>query len=980
MPLWATETQAAGQKVLKGHVPAAAREQAALGDLPGATRMDLAIGLAVPRQRELTNFIAQLYDPASPLFHHYLTPAEFAERFAPSQADYDRVARFAEEHGLTVTRRHSNRLVLDVSGPVGSVEKAFQVKMRRYRHPTESRNFYAPDREPSIDADVPALEINGLNNYVTAHPSSLRRRSLAPGKAGPKPAAGSGHGGTYLGKDLRNAYIPNVTLDGTGQKVALFELDGYYASDIATYEALAGLGSVPLTNVLIDGFSGIPSGNAGFVSEVSLDIEMAVAMATNLSSVIVYEGGTTNFSLAEVVDILSRIATDDQAKQISSSWSWGGGTNAAVDTIFSEYQTQGQSFFEASGDSGAYRGTNLVEAPSDDAYVTVVGGTTLTTGTGGAWSSEVVWSWFPRQADASSGGVSLVFPIPSWQQSVDMSGNQGSTKKRNIPDVALTADNIFVVYNNGSEAEFGGTSCAAPLWAAFTAMVNQHALAHGESTVGFINPAVYSIGLGSGYTTAFHDITSGNNTNEASTTKYMAATGYDLCTGWGTPNGTNMVNALASQLPTITPNLNWPEASSVVYGTAMGAGLLAATTNTPGVLTYTPGAGTVLGVGTHSVSAVFRPRDTYDFNAVTNTANLAVTTAPLTVTANDATRVYGEANPTLSVNYSGFVNGEGVGVLGGSPNVATTATATSPPGVYEIDVSTGTLSANNYSFALVNGQLTVLAASTTTTVGSSASPALVGGAVTFTANVSAVSPGSGMPTGSVQFYADGVALEGTATLAAGAASVTTVSLAAGAHTITAQYSGDSNFNGSTGALTGSEMIYSAPAGTTVVLTRAAASGAKIKVASLLTAQSGANTGTLTLVSTDAESTNGGGVSVNNNWVFYTPLAGFTNDDEFSYVVQDSVGAHFTETVLVTAPGDASQAQNIISVTPLGGNTSAIQFQGAPGRSYTIQYSESLTPAAWQTVGSSTADAVGSFSFTNTPPNGSPAGFYRSTYP
>src|SRR5581483_8817391 len=275
------------------------------------------------------------------------------------------------------------------------------------------------------------------------------------------------------------------------------------------------------------------------------------------------------------------------------------------------------------------------EAPSDDAYVTVVGGTTLTTGTGGAWSSEVVWSWFPRQADASSGGVSLVFPIPSWQQSVDMSGNQGSTKKRNIPDVALTADNLFVVYNNGSEAEFGGTSCAAPLWAAFTAMVNQHALAHGESTVGFINPAFYSIGLGSGYTTAFHDITSGNNTNEASTTKYMAATGYDLCTGWGTPNGTNMVNALASQLPTITPNLNWPEASSVVYGTAMGAGLLAATTNTPGVLTYTPGAGTVLGVGTHSVSAVFRPRDTYDFNAVTNTANLAVTTAPLTVTAND---------------------------------------------------------------------------------------------------------------------------------------------------------------------------------------------------------------------------------------------------------------------------------------------------------------------------------------------------------
>ena len=115
---------------------------------------------------------------------------------------------------------------------------------------------------------------------------------------------------------------------------------------------------------------------------------------------------------------------------------------------------------------------------------------------------------------------------------------------RNIPDVALTADNIYVVYNNGQSGGFGGTSCAAPLWAAFTALVNQQAAANGHATVGFINPAIYSIGNSSSYTSNFHDVTTGNNTNSASPTKFFAAPGDDLCTGWGTPKGQSLIDAL----------------------------------------------------------------------------------------------------------------------------------------------------------------------------------------------------------------------------------------------------------------------------------------------------------------------------------------------------------------------------------------------------------------------------------------------------
>ena len=150
----------------------------------------------------------------------------------------------------------------------------------------------------------------------------------------------------------------------------------------------------------------------------------------------------------------------------------------------------------------------------------------------------------PSQADASSGGISTSYTIPSWQQGTSMSANNGSTTMRNIPDVALTADNIYVIYNNGQSGDFGGTSCAAPLWAAFTALVNEQAIANGHATVGFLNPAIYSIGNSSSYAGNFHDVTTGNDTNSTSPTRFFAAPGYDLCTGWGSPKGQSLIDAL----------------------------------------------------------------------------------------------------------------------------------------------------------------------------------------------------------------------------------------------------------------------------------------------------------------------------------------------------------------------------------------------------------------------------------------------------
>ena len=501
--------------------------------------LKLTIGLPLRDQEGLTNLLQQLYDPASINYHRFLTPAEFAERFGPTEQDYQAVVSFAQSHGLIVTGRHSNRTLVSVSGRVADVERVFHVMLNEYQHPTEARTFYAPDTEPSIDLAVPILAVGGLDNYVIPHPCL---KPLAAGQAKSQ-LTGSGPGGTYMGNDFRAAYVPGVPQMGTGQTVGLLEFDsGYHQSDITTYEALTGLPNVPVSAVLLDGYNGGPGGGN---DEVSLDIEMAISMAPGLSGVIVYEGSATD-------DILNRMATDDAAKQIGASWTYS--IDAESEQIFLQYAAQGQSFFNASGDSDAYAG--VVPTPSDDPNITVVGGTTLTTtGPGGAWDSETVWNW--GGGTGSSGGISTVYSIPSWQQGISMAANQGSTTMRNLPDVAMTADNVYVVYGGGQAGSFGGTSCATPLWAAFTALMNQLALTNGEPTVGFINPAVYAIGKGSNflsYRILFHDITTGNNENSSNPTRFLAVGGYDLCTGWGTPAGSNLMMAIAVPEPLrITP-------------------------------------------------------------------------------------------------------------------------------------------------------------------------------------------------------------------------------------------------------------------------------------------------------------------------------------------------------------------------------------------------------------------------------------------
>jgi uncharacterized repeat protein (TIGR01451 family) len=562
---WPARGVETGVKTLPGHVPAAVSQLAAVNRVSTTNELHLAIGLPLRNQDVLQIWLRQVYDPANANYRHFLAPDEFAEQFGPTVADYQTVVHFAQTNGLTVLGVSSNRTLVDVVGKVADIQRAFHVNLHNYQHPSEARQFYAPDTEPTVDASLPILSVYGLNNYVL--PRALHHINLTPSKAFGRFATGSSPSGSYWGYDFRNAYLPGVALTGTGQSVALFECDGYFPSDVSSYLAASGLPSVPLANVLVDGASGQPSGTGGEV-EVALDIDMAISMAPGLAQVIVYE---TPFDVpAFNLDMLNQIATDDLANQISSSWLIDDTPQFAQ--IYIQFALQGQTFLQASGDEGAYYpGIFQFE---DSPLVTLVGGTTLTsTGPGGIWASEQVWN--TGFDSGGGGGISQVYSIPSWQTNINMTTNQGSTTMRNIPDVALTADNIYIWGDGAPITDIGGTSCAAPLWAGLMALVNQQIAANGKAPLGFINPTIYALAQGANYASLFHDIVVGNNTNNVQTTNYNAVPGYDLCTGWGTPNGPGLIPALVatasnniSYSPVIpAPKQPWGNTLSTMNGT-----------------------------------------------------------------------------------------------------------------------------------------------------------------------------------------------------------------------------------------------------------------------------------------------------------------------------------------------------------------------------------------------------------------------------
>ena len=534
---------------LHGNVPAVVARATRLEALAPERVLDFAFTLPVRDPAGLEGFLRRLYTPGDPLFHRFLATGEFAERFGPTADAYDALRAFAEAQGLTVTRTYANRAVLDVRGPVHAIESALSLRMMSYRSP-EGRVFHAPDGEPELPVSLAGRGVGvvGLDDAVEPQ-SNLRRVPPTP-RAGTTGIAGTGPNGGLTPGDIENVYdLAGVTETGTGLSIALFELDGYRTSDIRAYEDQFGLPHVALANTLLNGVSGTPTAPTPSnpyplgPGEVTLDIELAQALCPNLDQIHVYEGN--NFA-----DLYNQIASDNTDELVSSSWYYGLDTappqslRDAENTAFQQMASQGQSFYAASGDYGDQvctardslgNCTTLVlgvQDPSAQPYCTGVGGTQVYAQTnGGPWDSENAWS-------GSGGGVSAVWPLPFYQSAVITPGSGGSATLRNVPDVCLDSSSGYAIYYYGTWQNFTGTSCAAPLWAGFTALVDQRRLAHGQGLLGFPSPALYYVAQTNRYAFDFHDITTGNNGT------YSAVQGRDNVTGWGSFDGGQLIGDL----------------------------------------------------------------------------------------------------------------------------------------------------------------------------------------------------------------------------------------------------------------------------------------------------------------------------------------------------------------------------------------------------------------------------------------------------
>jgi subtilase family serine protease len=491
-----------------------------VGAPPADQTMHVVVSLPLRHTEQLDALLRDIYNPASPNYRHYLSVAEFTDRFGPTAQDYETALSYFAKNGFTVNNHAANHVLISLDGKVADVERVFHVTMGLYRHPTEGRNFISADRLPTVDLSMPISQVIGLDDYV------LPYNRLGRGEVTER-ATGSGPGGNFTGNDIRAAYYPSGTLTGAGQSIGLMELVGVNLADVTKFFA-DGYGpknSVPIDLIKTDSEPVTCKGSCDD-SEQALDIEYAISMAPGLSSMRVYVGKSPE-------DVLNAMASDNISKVLSTSWGWNENF-ATDDAIFKEFAAQGQTNLTASGDYSSLTASG--PWPEEDANIVAVGGTDLVTnGAGGTWKSETGWK-------DSAGGPSTdkTIKIESYQLPYITTANGGSKTLRNVPDVAASANfDMYICADGTCTGGYGGTSFASPIWAGFIALANEQAIANGTNVVGFINPAIYALGETANYAAGFHDIVKGKSG------KFSCTKSYDLVTGLGSPTGQGLINLLA---------------------------------------------------------------------------------------------------------------------------------------------------------------------------------------------------------------------------------------------------------------------------------------------------------------------------------------------------------------------------------------------------------------------------------------------------
>ncbi len=530
--------------------------------------LDVTVSLSLGNQPALAAFLQQVSDPRSTRYGRYLSPAQFAASYGPTPDQVQQVTSHLRSQGLAVTSVSSNRTLVRATGPVHAVEAAFGVTISDWHDQRLNRDFFGNDTQPSLPASIAPLVVGifGLENHSRFHHHVIRK-SLQTPSAPP----GGGPSGGHTPAELKAAYDVNPLatqgINGSGQSLGLFELDSFKQTNITTYDTNYTLSTTAPSVVVVAPGPGATPGLGEI--EVELDIEVMHAFAPG-AAITVWEGQN---STAGAVNTYNAMVTSNLTA--SNSTSWGACepdlTASLMDTLdqtFKQAAAQGQSFFAASGDFGAYDchqvrpadNSIVVDYPASDPYMTGVGATTLgMNSTNTSYMSEAAWFNSASPPNASGGGLSTHFAQPWWQTGLGV-WNSFSNGFRQVPDVALDGDpnsgySIYTTDNSTATPTtgwfvVGGTSAGAPSWAAIVALYNQFAKSLGRGNLGFANPELYAAATGAQAAVPYHDIVNGNNL------VYQTGQGWDYPTGWGTPDITSLVTDILVARSPLRPWLN----------------------------------------------------------------------------------------------------------------------------------------------------------------------------------------------------------------------------------------------------------------------------------------------------------------------------------------------------------------------------------------------------------------------------------------
>ena len=543
--------------------------------LAANTRIGVTITLPLSNKANLDSFVAAVSNPSSPLYGHYLSPAEFAAKYGASQSAYNTVMDWAARNRLQVTGSSLTHGSISISATAGQLAQVMSVKFNSYTSKINP-SFFSATSNPKLPANV-ASSINciyGMSSFIKGTPqhvvvtpamraqmsaaraarTALSGRSdklaghsggsFADGLVGAptNDTGGTGHDGNFSPSDLNVAYfIPPFTNNGAGQALGVYAEGGYIKADPAVYAAYYNLPKTPVYARSVAGYDETPT--PGVALEADLDIDMEMALSPSSKGIYVYEAGNEADFSSSLIDALNAVADDHVVNALDISY----GTDELVQylndgpTVFDDENTafercaaEGISVFVSAGDQGAYGRLVLdgyiapsqnAEDPAAQPFVTSVGGTTMFLFDQQDFL-ETVWNELGANDSATGGGVSQVWSIPSYQLTSDgtsvATANGGSPSMRNVPDVAAVADPytpVDVYTSDTSEVPYagffgiGGTSASAPIWTGFSGVINQNRAEAGEAPLGFANPLFYNLGEDSSLLFQFHDVLDGTNGN-----------------------------------------------------------------------------------------------------------------------------------------------------------------------------------------------------------------------------------------------------------------------------------------------------------------------------------------------------------------------------------------------------------------------------------------------------------------------------------